>query len=122
MSTYAIADAINKFADNFKYAIGAKNQIEKEKLAFEKEKFEFEKKKEQKEQCKHEKECGYEINGRVIKITINYDLDDPELKKFKEIIITPKETVKSMIEMEMIERFSQEEGYRGVEVEVIDII
>ena len=43
MSTYAIADAINKFADNFKCAIGAKNQIEKDRLAFEKEKFEFSK-------------------------------------------------------------------------------
>lgn len=48
MSTYAIADAIEKFANNFKYAIEAKNQIEKEKnqvekekLAFEKEKFEY---------------------------------------------------------------------------------
>lgn len=47
MSTYAIADAINKLADNIKYAIGERNQIEKDKLAFEKEKFEFEKKKEQ---------------------------------------------------------------------------
>ena len=44
MSTYAIADAIEKFANNFKYAIEAKNQIEKEKLAFEKEKFEYYKK------------------------------------------------------------------------------
>ena len=43
MSTYVIADAINKLADNLKYAIGARNQIEKEKLAFEKEKFEFNK-------------------------------------------------------------------------------
>lgn len=41
MSTYAIADAIEKFANNFKYAIDAKNQIEKEKLAFEREKFEY---------------------------------------------------------------------------------
>ncbi len=41
MSTYAIADAINKFAENFKYAISEKNKVEKEKLAFEKEKFEF---------------------------------------------------------------------------------
>jgi hypothetical protein len=41
MSTYAIANAIEKFANNFKYAIDAKNQIEKEKLAFEKEKFEY---------------------------------------------------------------------------------
>lgn len=43
MSTYAIADAINNLADNLKYAIGARNQIEKEKLAFEKEKFELNK-------------------------------------------------------------------------------
>lgn len=43
MSTYAIADAIEKFAYNFKYAIDAKNQIEKDRLAFEKEKFEFNK-------------------------------------------------------------------------------
>lgn len=43
MGTYAVADAIEKLADNFKYAIGAMNQIEKEKLAFEKEKFEFNK-------------------------------------------------------------------------------
>ena len=34
MSTYAIADAINKLADNLKYAIGTKNQIEKEKFEF----------------------------------------------------------------------------------------
>lgn len=65
MSTYAIADAINKLADNFKYAIGAKNQIEKDKLAFEKEKFEFEKKK---EECKHKEECEHEweITGTSI--------------------------------------------------------
>lgn len=44
MSTYAIADAINKLADNFKYAISEKNKIEREKLEFEKEKFEFNKK------------------------------------------------------------------------------
>lgn len=44
MSTYAIADAIEKFAENFKYAVGARNQIEKDKLAFEKEKFEYYKK------------------------------------------------------------------------------
>lgn len=41
MSTYAIADAINNLADNLKYAIGARNQTEKDKLEFEKEKFEF---------------------------------------------------------------------------------
>lgn len=46
MSTYAIADAIGKFAENFKYAVHAineKNKIERERLEFEKEKFEFSK-------------------------------------------------------------------------------
>ena len=58
MSTYAIADAINKLADNIKYAIGAKNQIEKDKLAFEKEKFEIHKQK-QEQNCNHEwTSCG----------------------------------------------------------------
>lgn len=64
MSTYAIADAINKFADNFKYAIGEKNQIEKEKLAFEKEKFEYYKAFEEQQLescCKHD----WHINGRL---------------------------------------------------------
>lgn len=43
MSTYAIADAIETFAKNFKEAINEKNKIEKEKLAFEKEKYGFNK-------------------------------------------------------------------------------
>lgn len=43
MSTYAIADAIEKLAKNFKEVVSEKNKIEKEKLAFEKEKFEFNK-------------------------------------------------------------------------------
>lgn len=43
MSTYAIADAIEKFARNFKEVISEKNKIEKEKLKLEKEKFEFNK-------------------------------------------------------------------------------
>lgn len=55
MSTYYIADSIDKFTKAFKEVISEKNKIEKERLAFEKEKFEFEKKKEQfekkKEQC-----------------------------------------------------------------------
>lgn len=46
MSTYAIADAINKLADNLRYAIDASNQIEKEKLALEKEKLELSKQQE----------------------------------------------------------------------------
>lgn len=39
MSTYRIADAIEKLADNFKKVMDEKNKIEKEKLAFEREKF-----------------------------------------------------------------------------------
>lgn len=44
MSTYLIADAIEKFANDFKEVIREKNKIEREKLEFEKEKFEFNKK------------------------------------------------------------------------------
>ena len=43
MSTYAIASAIEKLANNFKEVISEKNKIEKEKLALEKEKFELNK-------------------------------------------------------------------------------
>lgn len=67
MSTYAIADAINNLADNLKYAIGARNQIEKEKLAFEKEKFDFYKQQlnpDTKPICEHEwRYKGQAVNG-----------------------------------------------------------
>jgi predicted SprT family Zn-dependent metalloprotease len=43
MSTYAIADAIERLAKNFKEAVSEKNKIEREKLEFEREKFEFDK-------------------------------------------------------------------------------
>lgn len=68
MSTYAIASAIEKFADNFKYAIGAMNQVEKEKLAFEKEKFEFGKQQSDtnNKQDKHELECECEHDWRIV--------------------------------------------------------
>lgn len=55
MSTYAIADAIEKLADNCKYAVHAindRNKIEREKLEFEREKFENHKQK-QEEICDH---------------------------------------------------------------------
>lgn len=55
MSTYAIADAIDKFAKNFKEVVSEKNQIEKEKLAFEKEKYDF--KKALKEEIMKPKNC-----------------------------------------------------------------
>ena len=53
---------------------------------------------------------------RIIKITATYDLSDPKFKQFQ---ITPKETVKEMITKQTMHVFSGE-GYRGVEVEVID--
>lgn len=56
------------------------------------------------------------LTKRTIKITATYDLDD------KNIIlpITPKETVKNMVKEELKDYFSEDEGYLGVEVEVID--
>lgn len=39
MSTYAIASAIEKLAENFKKVMDDKNQIERERLEFEKDKF-----------------------------------------------------------------------------------
>lgn len=59
MSTYLVADQIERFRKSFKEVISERNQIEKDKLKFEKEKFEFEKKKfelskQQEEVCKHD--------------------------------------------------------------------
>ena len=54
---------------------------------------------------------------RTIKVTVVYDLDDPELEGLQ---ITPREYVKEMVKREMVEVFGWDEGYRGVEVEVID--
>ena len=56
---------------------------------------------------------------RIIKVTATYDLDCPE---FKGLQITPKETVREMVERDMIEQFGWDEGYLGVEVEVVDIL
>lgn len=60
---------------------------------------------------------GENMKKRIIKVTATYNLDDPE---FCGLQITPKETVKKMVERDMIEQFCQDEGYLGVEVEVID--
>ena len=49
--------------------------------------------------------------------TVTYDLNDPKLRGMQ---ITPKETVKEMVKREMVEVFGWDEGYRGVDVEVID--
>ena len=57
------------------------------------------------------------MRERIIKVTVTYDLDCPELKGLK---ITSKETVKEMVERDMVEHFGWSEGYSGVEVEVID--
>ena len=54
---------------------------------------------------------------RIIKVTVTYDLDDSWLKESQ---ITPKERVKSMVTEEMVEVFGEDEGYRGVDVEIID--
>ena len=57
-----------------------------------------------------------QLEKRIIKVTATYTLDD------KNIIlpITPKETVKKMVKEEMEDYFGDDEGYLGVEVEVID--
>ena len=54
---------------------------------------------------------------RIIKVIATYDLDSPDLNGVQ---ITPKERVKKMVEKDMIEQFGWDEGYLGVEVEVID--
>lgn len=54
---------------------------------------------------------------RIIKVTATYDLDDPELKGCK---ITPRDYVEKKVLKEMIDAFGWDEGYEGVEVEVID--
>ena len=55
---------------------------------------------------------------RTINVKVSYDLDDPELQGLQ---IVPKEKAQEVITEEMIEVFGWEEGYCGVEVEVIDI-
>lgn len=59
-----------------------------------------------------------ECMKRVIKIEVTYDLDNSWLEGG--VQITPKERVKSMVTEEMVEVFGEDEGYRGVDVEIID--
>ena len=59
------------------------------------------------------------MRERIIKVTVTYDLDCPELIGLK---ITSKEIVKEMVERDMVEHFGWSEGYRGVEVEVVDML
>lgn len=54
MSTYHIADAIEKLANNFKEVMDEKNRIEREKLEFEKERFkQLTLSEHQQEECEH---------------------------------------------------------------------
>lgn len=57
------------------------------------------------------------MKTRTIKVTVTYDMTDPRIKHLQ---ITPKETVEERVREDMIDFFSLSEGYRGVEVEVID--
>lgn len=52
---------------------------------------------------------------RTINVTTSYNLDES-----KGLQITPKEKVKEMVIKQMIDTFGWDEGYCGVEVEVID--
>lgn len=56
------------------------------------------------------------LTKRTIKVIATYDLDDNSII----LPITPKETVKKMVKEEMEDYFGDDEGYIGVEVEVID--
>ena len=52
---------------------------------------------------------------RTINVTVSYNLDE-----LKGLQITPKEKVKEMVTKQMIEAFGWDEGYYGVEAEVVD--
>lgn len=76
MSTYAIASAIEKLAQNFKEVMDEKNKIERERLEFEKEKF----KQITNPECDHEWEIYYKACTR-------YD-DDYDVYRCKKCGIT----------------------------------
>ena len=54
---------------------------------------------------------------RIIKVTATYNLDDPDLEGME---IAPKEKVEEMVTEQMTDVFGWDEGYCGVEVEVVD--
>ena len=54
---------------------------------------------------------------RTINVTASYNLDE-----LKGLQITPKEKVKEMVTKQMIDVFGWDEGYEGVEVEVVDTL
>ena len=55
------------------------------------------------------------MKQRTIKITVKFNSSD-----FHESQIAPREKVQEMVLEEMERIFEQDEGYEGVEVEVID--
>ena len=57
------------------------------------------------------------MRKRIIKVTVTYDLDDPELEGMQ---ITPREYVEEKVLKEMVDVFCWDEGYLYAEVEVID--
>ena len=57
------------------------------------------------------------MNTRTIKVTVTYDMTDPELIGAE---ITPREKVEEMVRNEMFDVFGWDEGYSGMSVEVID--
>ncbi len=57
------------------------------------------------------------MRKRIIKVTATYNLEDLELYGMQ---ITSREHVEQIVLDEMIDVFGWDEGYLGVEVEVID--
>lgn len=57
------------------------------------------------------------MRKRIIKVVAFYDLEN---KKYNNTQIAPKETIKKLVEKDMIIYFGMNEGYKGIEVEVID--
>lgn len=55
------------------------------------------------------------MKQKTIKITVTYDMSG-----FQEDIISPKEKVKEIIIKNMIEEFGWDDGYSGIEVDVVD--
>ena len=55
---------------------------------------------------------------RIIKVTVTYDLDDPQLRNTP---ITSKDIAEKITRKEMEDVFGWDEGYQGVAVEVLDI-
>lgn len=55
--------------------------------------------------------------NREINITVKYDISE---KSFIGVKITPKETVKKMVEEKIADIFGWDEGFNGIEVTVKD--